>query len=112
MGAVRISRCSFCGSTHTEGDSAAAKAGTCAAGGNGDLVLVAVLHDGCNFFGALYFKDYLGVVDAIDGHFITGIVIGNFSAVEESAGADERLELFCKLRSDLGVLSHFDYLLI
>ena len=87
-------------------DRAADKAGARAARGNGDEVLIAVLHDRRDLFGALHLAYRFGEALAVDGHFIVAVVFGDAAVKIESLLTDYRLELFSEVSGDPVVFCH------
>ena len=53
---------------------AAGKAGTGTTDRDRDMVLIAQLHNGCNFFCAGYIDGNFGHADAVDGHGVMSVV--------------------------------------
>lgn len=88
-----------------DGSTAAHQAGARAAGGDGDIVLVADLHDAGDFLSAQHVDGHLGHFCAIDGHLVTGVVGVDVPAHDHAIAG--HLFQFCNdLGSNLVVSCH------
>ena len=87
------------------GSGSAGKARTGAPYGHRDVVGIAHLHDGGYFFRASYIDGCLRHSNAVDGHFIVGIVHIDIFASQDPAAGDGT-EFLQDLRSDWLIVDH------
>ena len=92
-----------------KGNGAADESGTGTTRGDGDAVLVAELHDSCNFLGAFDLAYSLGESLAVNGHFIVAIVFRDIAVEVESAFADYSFKLLDDFGSNLIVFCHVNF---
>ena len=88
---------------HASADEARARA----ARRDGNVVIVAHAQNCGHFLGALGLADHLGVILAVDGHFVVAEVVLHRVACEKALRAHDGLKLRGDLRRDLIVFRHF-----
>ena len=88
---------------HAPADEARARA----ARRDGDVVVIAHAQNRGHFLGALGLADHLGVILAVDGHFVVAEVVLHRVACEKALRAHDGLKLRGDLRRDLIVFRHF-----
>ena len=94
-----------------ERHAAADETGARAAAGDGDLVVVADLHDLRHFLGRFHVHGDLGEVFAVDRHFVVAVVRVDLFPRGETLIADDSLQLLGNLRCDFVVGCHAIFLL-
>jgi len=88
---------------HASADEARARAARC----DGNVVIVAHAQNCGHFLGALGLADHLGVILAVDGHFVVAEVVLHRVACEKALRAHDGLKLRGNFRCDFLVFRHF-----
>ena len=79
---------------------------------DGNLVLVAQLHDGSNLFSVAGEANGLGHLGAVNGHFVVRVIFADVFANVAIFLADDSLELADQFGSEFVVLSHANFSLL